>query len=317
LKIKLLAFSMRTLCFTLCLISALWSASAYFNEQGADPYITSHFSKWLSNNGYGSFNFDRKDIQGGSFGGKSSDSDKITKKPIIFFHGNSDRAYGNAGDEFNGFYDSINYFISQGYKESELYITTWGPADPNQASQQYHSYEYLNYLRNFVEAVLKYTNASKIDVIGHSMGVSLARKVIKGGTGTDTTTYDLGKSLASKVDTFLGISGANLGLVACYMSYTLPTCGKVNGFFPGLLATSGPSTYLNALNVDGEKEGAHIFTMLSTVDDLIMFGDKVWGKYTSQIPYEDDCMIYNNETHMGMKYQTVAEQYKIITTNKI
>lgn len=303
---------MRTLFVSLCLIGALLSVYS----QGAPEGLTTHFQDWLSKNNYSSFNFLRSDIQGGSFGGKSSEKDKITKNPIIFFHGNSDCAYGAAGAQFNGFYDSINYFLSQGYTEAELYVTTWGPANPNLASQQYHSYEYLNYLRNFFEAVLKYTGAKKVDVIAHSMGVSLARKVIKGGTGTDSTSYNLGDSLAGKVETFLGISGANLGLVACYASYALPTCGQTNGFFPGLLPSSGPSTYLAALN-DNNKEGDHVITMLSTVDDLIMFGDKVWGKYTSQIPYEDACQIYNNETHMGMKAQTAAEQYKIITTHQV
>jgi len=39
----------------------------------------------------------------------------------------------------------------------------------------------LEYLRAFTEAVIAYTGAAKIDVIGHSMGVTLSRRVIKGG----------------------------------------------------------------------------------------------------------------------------------------
>jgi triacylglycerol esterase/lipase EstA (alpha/beta hydrolase family) len=34
------------------------------------------------------------------------------------------------------------------------------------------------YVRKFIEAVLDYTRADKIYVIGHSMGVTLARKAI-------------------------------------------------------------------------------------------------------------------------------------------
>ena len=44
-----------------------------------------------------------------------------------------------------------------------------------------HSKEYNQYLRAFTEAVIKYTGAEKVDIIGHSMGVTFGRRVIKGG----------------------------------------------------------------------------------------------------------------------------------------
>jgi hypothetical protein len=48
------------------------------------------------------------------------------------------------------------------------------------------------------------------------MGVTLGRRVIKGGEVKATFfPYNLGPSLADKVDTFIGIAGANLGLVSC------------------------------------------------------------------------------------------------------
>lgn len=84
------------------------------------------------------------------------------------------------------------------------------------ASQNYHSMEYLTYLRAFTEAVLKYTGAEKIVVIGHPISVTLGRRVIKGGQVSSTFyPFDLGPSLADKVDTFIGIAGANYGLVTC------------------------------------------------------------------------------------------------------
>jgi len=304
---------MKSLCLFLLAFLAI-HATASISQT-----ITPHFKSWLDSNGYSSFNFDRTDIAGGSFGGKTDDKDKVAKEPVIFFHGNSDHAVGTEGDDFNGFTDTITYFLSQGYKESELYITTWGPANKNLASQQTHSYQYVNYLRNFTDAVLKYTKAKKINVIAHSMGVTLARKVIRGGSMTDNgATYQLGESFAPKVDTFLGIAGANLGLVNCKFSFALPTCGKANGFYPG--TAEGPvglSTYLNDLLQNKEKEGDYVFTMLSTADDLILYGDKVYGKYTSQIDYENDSKIYNNLGHMALKRQTAQEQYQIITNRAL
>lgn len=50
------------------------------------------------------------------------------------------------------------------------------------------------------------------------MGVTLGRKVIKGGNTIDHIqgNYSLGASLHDQVKLFVGIAGANYGLTACY-----------------------------------------------------------------------------------------------------
>ena len=82
---------------------------------------------------------------------------------------------------------------------------------------QVHSEEYLTYLRAFVLAVLDYTGSEKVSIITHSMGVTLGRAVIKGGTFPDYygSTFYLGDSIADRVDTFIGIAGGNWGLATC------------------------------------------------------------------------------------------------------
>ncbi|MEM6930388.1 MAG: hypothetical protein AAF602_25855, partial [Myxococcota bacterium] len=129
--------------------------------------ITSDFETWLDANGYGSFDFERDDLSGGSFGGRNSPSDAVVRDPVIFVHGNGDRA-----DVWN---PSRSAFLADGYTNAELYATTWGPASIAQVSQQYHSREHLEHLRAFVEAVLDYTGAAEVDIISHSMGVTLMR----------------------------------------------------------------------------------------------------------------------------------------------
>lgn len=66
----------------------------------------------------------------------------------------------------------------------------------------------------------------------------------------------------------------------------MPTCGTVDGFYPGPSATAGPSTYLKDLQ-SGDKEGSKVFTIWSEYDDLIGYGCLVWGKITSRIPNQD------------------------------
>ena len=64
---------------------------------------------------------------------------------------------------------------------------------------------------------MDYTKADKVNIVSHSMGVTLTRKIIKGGIAKDHKDglYDLGPSLHLKVKTFVGIAGGNLGLTAC------------------------------------------------------------------------------------------------------
>ena len=133
-----------------------------------------------------------------------------------------------------------------------------------------------------MEAVLDYTQADKIDIISHSMGVTLGRAVIKGGY-FKSADYNLGAPLTDKVDTFLGIVGANYGLASCYGSsqYIYDTCNSVNGFFPGYSKNVGLSQYLDELNNNIAREGSFVATVLSTYDDLILYGDIVYGRYTS------------------------------------
>jgi len=280
------------------------------------PGLTPNFQAWLTQNDYGSYNFMRTDISplGASFGGKQSDSDPIANIPIVFIHGNSDKAIGFSGWQ-TGFTISIEYFLSQGYTEAELYATTWGPADPFQMANQYHSKAYLTYLRAFVEAVLNYTGAPQINIICHSMGVTLARKVVQGGTGNDNGPYNLGPSLASQINTFIGIAGANLGLVACVSQMQYPTCGTTNGLYPGwAIGPLGLSQYLQNLN-NGPKEAEYLFSLWSAFDDLIGYGDVVYLQYTSNLQDQDGHVEYDNPsyTHLGLRDNTTAEQYQIIT----
>lgn len=64
------------------------------HSQVLDRGLTPHFSKWLSDNGYSKYKFERTDLDGGAYGGKSGDEDQLGHNPVIFFHGNSDVAVG-------------------------------------------------------------------------------------------------------------------------------------------------------------------------------------------------------------------------------
>lgn len=261
--------------------------------------FTDHFQKWLHKNNYETYNFTREDIICGTFGGKTDKQDAITKVPIIFVHGTCDIGYGRGPTDGyvswqTGFRSMINWFAQEkGYKSSEMYVTTWGPGNAAVLETIYHSKAYVLYMRAFVEAVLAYTGASQVNIISHSLGVAISRKIVKGGSATDHSvgTYFVGDSLQSKVKNFIGIAGVNYGLMQCIPAAALSYCNRVDGLFPGATSISSPSTFLNTLNSQSGTEGGRVFTVWSKSDELILNSCVVWGKVTSRIPGQMDEII--------------------------
>jgi triacylglycerol lipase len=280
--------------------------------------LTADFQNWLNANGYGGYDFN---YGGNSYGGRANSSDSVVNQPVIFIHGNSDSALGQSS-VLTGWNSSLNYFLAQGYKTSELYATTWGDANPSLAAYQYHSKPNLQKVRAFIQAVKAYTGAAKVDVVTHSMGVTLARKAILGGSGNDAANggaYNLGASITSSVDTFVGIAGANWGLVSCYQTGgATPTCAATNGLYPGYAAGSPPWGLSNILyneNYSGAHyEGANVYTIWSTVDEVIGYGNLVYGRYTSQIPGQNGEKRFTSVPygHINSKDQSGYYQWRMV-----
>ncbi|CEF68816.1 Lipase EstA/Esterase EstB family-containing protein [Strongyloides ratti] len=300
--------------------------------------FTEDFRKWLNNNGYSEYDFPKLMFgTSGSYGGKITTNETIQNIPIIFIHGNSDSALNAGTSTTTGWSKNIEYFISNGYKSGELYALTWGDRDPLTASLKVHDCETVIRLRKFIEAVLNYTKSPKINIISHSMGVTLGRKAIQGGILLEYlgTSCDIGKSINDKIDIFIGISGANLGLCNCegYSSTISPTCNPINGLYPGNfcglnVAVCGInplpfpcssviySNFLTTLNNNLTPEASTIFSLWSKNDDIIMYFDYVWGKPTSLIPNSIKKVVYGL-THMETKENTLDIQYQMITKREI
>lgn len=283
--------------------------------------LSSHFQAYLADN-YPDMDFLRADLAGGSFGGFASATDCAKRQPVIFVHGNSDRALGGS---IGGWQDSVDYFRGRGYRRAELYGTTYGPGSAAYSSQYYHSRENLMQIRLFIEAVLDYTGADKVDIIGHSMGVTMARKAIKGGWANDLADggdYYLGPALTNRVDTFVGIAGGNLGLAACYATPGVPTCGATNGFYPGQLVglfVFGMSNILQDINASQRYEGGFRYSIWSTVDEVVGGACLVWGRNTCRVPGHTGEKVYSSYPygHIGVRDHTTAVQYSMVVDHVV
>lgn len=238
-----------------------------------------------------------------AFGGKENSKEKIVKTPIILIHGNSDMAYSSnfpMEDEKWGWNNLIIELQKAGYKRSEIYAFTWGNMDARYAIYNYHSYKTLSEIRNFVEAVKKYTGAKMVNVISHSMGVTLARGALSGGEYIDyalpNKKFNLGDKL-EYIDKFIGIAGANLGITNCYNNSFYPTCSKTNGFFPH-------SEYLRTINGKEEKLANKIYSICTKSDEIIGNNLLVLGKNSCYLPNQDGKILFTNKKYSHFEVKT-------------
>jgi len=198
--------------------------------------------------------------------------------------------HGNAGDpaDWDNTYDTL---LANGYNANQIYRPAWGSA---YASSNNHSGSEETPVRNDISAAISSSCTGKIDVIGHSMGVTLAaQQIIK-----------LNKS--SQVDSFVGVAGAYRGLWTCGMypwNVWSTTCGS-NG-----LSVSSP--FLDWL---ANKTIANRVYSIKSWSDQIICGSGVCtvnGIHSSQIDNENASFTYALG-HFGLQTYTASKQYELI-----
>ncbi|MEJ8859555.1 hypothetical protein WKW79_33685 [Variovorax robiniae] len=134
----------------------------------------------------------------------------LARTPVIFIHGNNDTPFPTACNPFGRVQAMAQYFADNGYATSEL----WGvgyqgdqcdlAADPTRRSSIAHTNAAnVPDLRRFVRAVLSFTGAKRVDIVGHSLGVTLAREWMRQDEAQDT------------VRRFVAIDGPNHGIINC------------------------------------------------------------------------------------------------------
>ncbi|MGX9888272.1 esterase/lipase family protein [Streptomyces sp. NPDC002276] len=139
--------------------------------------------------------------------------------PIVFVHGLSGSA--------SGWDDWVADFEADGYSSSELFAWSydWTQSNVTTASQ----------LATEVKSVLAQTGASKVDIVGHSMGTLSARYFLKNLSGT------------SYVDHFVSVAGVNHGTtIASLCGWLYTSCKEMQ---------TG-SSFLTALNSGDETPGS-------------------------------------------------------------
>ena len=137
-------------------------------------------------------------------------SGTVSRTPVIFLHGNNDTPYATACSPFGRVRALAQYLADNGYSPSEL----WGlgyqgdqcnlAVDQTNRSRIAHTNQAnVPDLRRFVQAVMAYTGARQVDIVGHSLGVTLAREWMRQD--------DAGRIVRRLV----AIDGPNHGIINC------------------------------------------------------------------------------------------------------
>ncbi|WP_338849073.1 alpha/beta fold hydrolase [Massilia sp. W12] len=213
----------------------------------------------------------------GGFGGAAACTPSRT--PVIFVHGNGDSA--NSWDappsQVPGYakppHSVYQQFKAAGYKDCELFGVTWlSSSERGTDYANYHQPAKYDILMRFINAVKKHTGKTKVDIIGHSMGVSLA---------IATMNY---YSAWGNVRRFINVAGGINGLDSCiwtgYANPMVPTCGSQNvfnpwifGFYPNIYGNNpwtGTSWSGSLPNAAISNPGVNFYTVHAGLKDQFM-----------------------------------------------
>ena len=210
----------------------------------------------------------------------------VKRTPVIFLHGNNDTPFPTACNPLGRIHTMAQFFLDDGYAPSEL----WGlgyqgdqcdlATNPTNRSSGAHStVANIPDLRRFVHAVLAYGGARRVDIVGHSLGVTLARAWMR----TDHASHLVRRLVA--------IDGPNHGIINCSPDpgnfYQLPQFG---GFTPDsaiCLEYGSPDTpLLRFLNDRDETPGPTRYLVIRNGDASFVYFPVQDGAF-APVPAED------------------------------
>jgi pimeloyl-ACP methyl ester carboxylesterase len=189
----------------------------------------------------------------------------VERTPVIFLHGNNDTPFATACNPLGYVHNFAQYFLAHGYRPSELWALGY-QGDQCDLLQEitrksgvgHSTAAAVPLLRAFVHAVLDYTGARRVDIVAHSLGVTVAREWM-----LQDSAYGLVRSLVA-------VDGPNHGIISCSPSssnfYQLPGNG---GFVPDSAICeeygSDHTQLLSVLNGAGEIPGPTRYLVIRNV----------------------------------------------------
>lgn len=202
---------------------------------------------------------------------------------VVLVHGNT----GSPSD----FVNTTNTLLARGYTNAQIFRPAWGSACA--ACNDHNGNEETPVENAMIDAIAS-SCTGRIDVIGHSMGGTLAARVI------DRV------GLKAYVDSFVGIAGAFRGLRSCGTypwNVWTSTCGAWG------LSVNSP--FLNG--IAGKRFGTRMYSLKSYGDEIVCATGicTVVGVHSSSIAGENASTTYA-WGHYGLLWYTATKQADLI-----
>ena len=214
-------------------------------------------------------------------------SGHVKRVPVIFVHGNNDTPFPTACNPFGYIQNAAQHFVEGGYRPSEI----WGlgyQGDQCDLAQEitrksgvgHGTMAGVDMLRKFVHAVLDYTHSEQVDIVAHSLGVTVAREWMR-----QDGAY-------RRVRALVAIDGPNHGIINCSPSpanfYQQAAQG---GFVPNSSICeeygSDHTQLLSALNRGSETPGPTHYLVIRNVGSDFVFVSAQDGPFLPAVPAED------------------------------
>ena len=265
--------------FVLLMLAGAGSGCAEGTDDGAPGNLESTTIQNVIFNGAANQfagGFNPSNAPDGGFGGGNC---VATRTPVIFVHGNTVNATFLAKPSTNGAPSVYATLKAAGYNDCELFgITYLSPTEQANESLNFHTSTKAAMVRDFIQAVKAYTGKSKVNILAHSLGVTVALHGITFG------------GLWGSIESFINVAGGLKGLSTClsvgFANPAFPTCGSQNlfdsntfGFWPdGAAGASNPRTGTSA-SVGFRREperrtSVRFFTISGGSADAIVGGDQ-------------------------------------------
>jgi pimeloyl-ACP methyl ester carboxylesterase len=209
----------------------------------------------------------------------------VKRAPVILLHGNNDTPFPTLCNPYGDVHDLAGYLETRGYSPSEL----WGlgyqgdqcdliTSPMNRSGVAHSTVANVPDLRAFVAAVRAYTGAKRVDIVGHSLGGTLAREWLR-----QDNAYHLVRHLVA-------IDSPNHGIVNCSPSplnyFQLPALG---GFTPDSAICreygADDTLFLSVLNKH-ETKGPTRYFALRNADTSFVYFSKQDGVF-APVPAQD------------------------------
>jgi triacylglycerol lipase len=199
---------------------------------------------------------------------------------VVLVHGNT-----GAPTDFDNTYVELR---ARGYTDAQIFRPSWG--SKTCAACNDHNGTEETPVANALTAAIAASCTGKVDVIGHSMGVTLlAREIVK-------------LNLSAKVDSFVGIAGAYRGLWTCGAypwNVLTSTCGSWglsvgNPFLGGIL---------------GKRLGSREYSIKSWIDEINCATGTcyVGGAHTSSIAGENASYTFGYYHYQLLWYTPILQ----------